>query len=45
MKNEEIMMMRMRLIDGRIRIMRRSSIDDGDDEVTYYDHIIVTINK
>ena len=41
MKNE-VMMMRMRSIDGWfgriIIIMRSSSIDGGDDEVTYYDH-------
>ena len=47
MKNEAMMMMRMRSIDGWfgciiiiiIIIMRSSSsIDGGDDEVTYYDH-------
>ena len=41
MKNEAMMMMRMRSIDGwcdRIIIMRSSSSIDGGDEVVYYDH-------
>ena len=42
MKNEAMMMMRMRSIDGwfdRITIiMRSSSSIDGGDEVAYYDH-------